>query len=231
MQPRVCALFVLFASWVPMVLPVHAQVGMVVTVEGQVNVISGKQECGLRYGLDLEESDLVRTGEKSWAILSLLDGARITVRPSTEVRIESYRYVDGGDAPQNSAVLALARGSLRVVTGAIARGRNSGYRVRTPDMTLELRGTDHDISHVLPQFTPMADAAPGSYGKTHVGEAIMRTAGGEVTLRNGQTAFVAARSAVAPRLLTLDPWFFSLNAFIDRRAAAVTDSLSGPVPP
>ena len=78
-------------------LPASAQVGVVLTVEGQVNVVSGKQECGLRYGLDLDEGDTVRTGEKSWAVLSLLDGAKITVRQSTDVRIEVYRFTESGE--------------------------------------------------------------------------------------------------------------------------------------
>lgn len=207
-------------------LPVSAQVGVVLTVEGQVNVISGKEECGLRYGLDIDEGDTVRTAEKSWAVLSLLDGAKITVRPSTEVRIESYRFTESADAPQNHALLALTRGSLRVVTGAITRGRNTGYRVRTPEVTFEMRGSDHDITHIV--STPAGDAAPGSYGKTYTGEAVIKNAGGELTLRDGQAAFAASRARTAPRLLTMEPWFFSMHSFIDRRAAAVADSLSGP---
>ena len=208
--------------------PGYAQVGIVLTVEGDVSVVSGKQECGLRYGLDLEEGDTVRTGEKSWAMLSLLDGARITVRPSTEVRIEAYRYTDSGDAPENFATLMLVRGSLRAVTGAIARGRNVGYRVRTPEVTLEMRGTDHDITHVAPQFTPVGDASPGSYGKTHAGVGVIKNSRGEVTLSDGQTAFAALRANTPPRLLSADPLFFGLHAYIDRRAAAVGESASKP---
>ena len=177
----------------------HAQVGIVLTVEGNVRVVSGKQECSLRYGLDIEEGDTVRTGENSWAVLSMLDGARITMRPSTEVRVEAYRYIDFGDAPQNLATLMLVRGSLRAVTGAIARGRNIGYRVRTPEVTMEMRGTDHDITHVALQFTPMGDASPGSYGKTHEGVSVMKNASGELTLRDGQTAFAALRGKTPPR--------------------------------
>ncbi len=213
-------------------LPVAAQVGMVLTVEGQVNVISGKQECGLRYGLDLEEGDTVRTGEKSWAVLQFLDGAKITVRPSTEVRIENYRFADSSEAARNHASFELARGSLRVLTGAIVRGKNTGYRVRTPDITMEMRGADHDVTHVVtstaPQSTPVSDAAPGSYGKTFIGEAVLKGPGGEITLRDGQAAFAALRVRAPPRLLTMEPWFFSMHSFIDRRAAAVADSLLGP---
>lgn len=232
MQKRYIRFILLGALMALTAMPANALVGIVMTVEGQVNVISGKQECGLRYGLDLDEGDTVRTGEKSWAVLSLLDGAKITVRPSTEVRIEAYRFTANGEALQNFATLALAHGSLRVITGAIARGRNSGYRVRTPEVTLEMRGTDHDITHVAAQFTPqltsLGDAAPGSYGKTYAGEAAIKSAGGELILRDGQAAYAALRARAGPRLLTAEPWFFSMYLSIDRRAAAVADALSGP---
>jgi hypothetical protein len=210
------------------VVPARAQVGIVLTVEGQVNVISGKEECGLRYGLDLDEGDTVRTGEKSWAVLSLLDGAKITVRPSTDVRINTYRFTESSEAAQNQALLTLTRGSLRVATGAIVRGRNTGYRVRTPEVTMDMRGTDHDITHIAPQFTPIGDAAPGSYAKTHAGEAVLSNAAGELALRDGQAAFAALRTRAPPRLLAFDPGFFTLHSFIDRRAAAVADTLRGP---
>lgn len=191
-------------------------------------MISRKQECGLRYGLDLEESDTVRTGDKSWAVLQFLDGAKITVRPSTEVRIENYRFTESSEAPRNHASFELMRGSLRVLTGAIVRGKNTGYRVRTPDITMEMRGADHDVTYVVPRFTPVGDAVPGSYGKTFSGEAAFKSANGEITLRDGQAAFASSRARVPPRLLTLEPWFFSMHSFIDRRAAAVADSLLGP---
>jgi hypothetical protein len=148
------------------------------------------------------------------------------------VRIEAYRFTANGDAPQNFATLALAHGSLRIVTGAIAKGRNSGYRVRTPEVTMEMRGTDHDITHVAAPFTPqvtsLGDAAPGSYGKTYAGEAAIKSTGGELTLREGQSAYAALRARAAPRLLTTEPWFFSMYSSIDRRAAAVADALLGP---
>lgn len=201
---------------------------MVLTLEGQVNVISGKQECGLRYGLDIDEGDSVRTGDKAWAVLQLMDGARITLRPSTEVRIDHYRFADGNNAKVNYARLHLLRGSLRVVTGAIVRGLNLGYQVRAADAIVELRGTDHDVTHVAPASVQVGEGVHGAYGKTYVGEAAMSNAGGSVTLRDGQTAFAATGARTPPRMLTHDPWFFVTYASIDQRASAVAGTLSGP---
>lgn len=206
----------------------QAHVGMVLTLEGQVNVISGKQECGLRYGLDIDEGDTVRTGDKAWAVLQLMDGARITLRPATELRIDHYRFVDSSEAKRNYARLTLLRGSLRVVTGAIVRGRNLGYQVRAADATVEMRGADHDVTHIAPASVQVGEGVHGAYGKSYAGEAAMSTANGSVTLRDGQTAFVATGARTPPRLLTHDPWFFVTYGSIDQRASAVAGALSGP---
>lgn len=211
--------------------PAWAQVGIVRTVEGQVSVASGRQECAPRYGLDLEEGDAVRTGAKAWALLNMLDGTRITVRPDSELRIIAYRYNDAAEFTQNLALLALTRGAMRVFTGRIATGRSSGFRVQTPDASMELRGVDHDISFVEPKAAFRGDAPAGTYGKAREGEATLKNAHGEVTLRTGQVAYVDPKLRAAPRLLIgTEPYFYYWHDYIDRRAAAVTENLEKVMP-
>jgi hypothetical protein len=211
--------------------PAWSQVGIVRTVEGEVRVSSGRQECAPRYGLDLEEGDAVRTGTKAWALLTMMDGTRITVRPDSEVRIVAYRYTDAGESAQNQALLALTAGALRVVAGRIAAGLHMGFRVQTADATLELRGRDHDVSFVDGKSPSRGDAAVGTYGKTYAGEALMKNPHGEVTLRTGQVAYAEPKVRAAPRVLTgTEPYFYYWHDYIDRRVAAVTEKLEAVVP-
>jgi hypothetical protein len=206
--------------------PAWPQVGIVRTVEGVVNVASGRQECAPRYGLDLEEGDAVRTGAKAWALLTMMDGTKITVRPDSEMRILAYRYTDAGEFTQNQALLALTTGALRVVTGRIAAGPNTGFRVQTPDATLELRGTDHDVSLIEPKTTLRGDAPAGTYGKAYAGEAMMKNSRGEVAVRTGQIAYAEPKMRAAPRALSgTEPYFYYWHDYIDRRAAAVAEKL------
>lgn len=210
----------------------QSQVGVVRTVEGQVSVFSAKPECAPRYGLDLDEGDVVRTGEKSWALLTMMDGAKITLRPDSELRIDNYRYTDAGEVSQNGALLALQRGSVRVATGRIAGVRNSGIMIRTPDAIIDLRGADQDIAYLDPKVTP-AGLAAGSYGKSYAGEAVLKNALGEVMLRTGQVAYAEPRAP--PRTLAVDPYFLYWHNFIDRQAARVAEQLdaapvTGPAP-
>lgn len=215
--------------WVVLVVPclAWAQVGVVRTIEGQVRVFSGKAECAPRYGLDVDEGDVVRTGEKSWAILTMMDGTRITVRPDTEMRVDIYRYTEAGESTQNQAQFTLMRGAMRVAAGRIAKGRNAGFNVNTPDATVNLRGADQDVAYIAPQFTPRGDALVGAYGKSYAGEAVMKNASGTVTIRDGQVAFAETKVRKPPQVLASDPYFYHWHSYIDRRAATVGERLDG----
>jgi hypothetical protein len=212
-------------------VPAAAQVGVVRTVEGPVNVFSGRQECAPRYGLDLEEGDAVRTGPKAWALLSMMDGAKITVRPDTELRIAAYRYTDAGVSAQNSALLVLTSGAVRVTAGRIALARNTGFRVQTPHASVELRGSDHDVATVDAKSTTRGDSPVGTYGKAIDGEAVIRNAQGQATARTGQIGFVDPAARVAPRVLQgAEPYLYHWHSYIDRRVTAVVGKLDTTLP-
>jgi hypothetical protein len=212
-------------------VPAAAQVGVVRTVEGPVNVFSGRQECAPRYGLDLEEGDAVRTGPKAWALLSMMDGAKITVRPDTEVRIVAYRYTDAGESVQNNALLALASGAVRVSAGRITLGRSAGFRVQTPHASVELRGADHDVAYVDAKSAARGDSPLGTYGKAIAGEAVIRTTQGQATAREGQIGFVEPAARAAPRILQgAQPYFYHWHSYIDRRVTAVVGKLDATLP-
>lgn len=211
--------------------PAWPQVGIVRTVEGEVNVASGRQECAPRYGLDLEEGDAVRTGAKAWALLNMMDGAKITVRPDSEVRILAYRHTEAGESAQNQALLVLTAGALRVTGGRIAASQRTGFRVQASDAALELRGGDHDVSLIEAKSSSRGDAPVGVYGKAYAGEVLMKNPHGEATVRTGQIVYAEPKVRAAPRVLTgSEPYFYYWHNHIDRRVAAVTEKLEAIIP-
>ena len=207
-----------------------AQVGIVRTVEGQVNIFSGREECAPRYGLDLEEGDAVRTGDKAWALLTMMDGTKITVRPDSEVRIDMYRYNEAADPGANRVQLALARGALRIHAGRVALGRGGVFLVKTSDASATLRGADQDVSYVAQKSASFGDAQPGTYLRAHQGEAALSNQSGEIALRPAQTAFAEIRARAAPRILDGVPYFYHWYGYIDSRAAAVAEKLETLIP-
>ena len=111
-------------------------VGKLDSFEGDVKISSKSGFRTVAAGLEVEEGDLVRTGANAWALFEMSDGASITVRPATELRITQYRYAANGPAAQNSSVIELARGALRVITGLIGQTNRQGYAINTPTSTM-----------------------------------------------------------------------------------------------
>lgn len=232
MNPILCGLFsAAICIFGTISTSVRAQVGIVRTVEGDVKIFSGAQECAPRYGLDLDEGDGVRTGPKSWALLNMMDGTKITVRPDTELRIDAYRYTEAGESAQNRALLGLSNGALRVVTGRIAAGRNTGFRVQTPDASVDLQGIDHDVVFAGPKYPQRGDAPAGTYGKSYTGDAVMKNPHGEVRIRAGQVGYAEPKVRASPRVLAgPEPYFYHWHDYIDRRAATIAGQLEAVVP-
>lgn len=90
--------------------------------------------------------DLLSTQKDSYAQINFTDGSSLTIRPYTQVKVESYNYVQ--DKPQeDSAFFRLVKGGLRTVTGLVGkRGNQDAYRIGTATATIGIRGS---IGHAL----------------------------------------------------------------------------------
>ncbi|MBE0508209.1 MAG: FecR domain-containing protein [Marinospirillum sp.] len=118
-------------------------------VHGQVQVERDNRTLNAERGMVVQVGDKLITAVASSAQLRMVDGAMLALRPRSELLIEGYRY-DGSD--QDAALVNLARGGLRSVTGAIGRARPDNVKIDTPVATMGIRGTDMDT------FVPPASA-------------------------------------------------------------------------
>ena len=89
-----------------------ATAGRVLASAGQVNIVRGGQNLPAGTGAIIETGDTVTAGNASNAQLRMLDGALIAIRPNTVLRIDDYRFEQGGDKQNNSAAVNLLRGGL-----------------------------------------------------------------------------------------------------------------------
>jgi hypothetical protein len=200
--------------------PLFAAVGAIDAFEGDVRVISSAADRAALKGMELNEGDMVKTGANAWALLAMSDGASMTLRPQSQVRLDKYHYDPDGEPAKNSSVLSLLQGAFRSVTGYIGRTNRDGYRITTPTATIGIRGTDHEPAYYAPPRPgEKAEHEPGTYDKVNDGESVIRNPRGEVAVRPGQHAFVHHNGRVAPRLLARPPAFYQRHAQFDRRAA------------
>lgn len=94
----------------------------------------------LNQGDTVLEGDTLSTTERGFAVLTLRDGSKYTLRPATAFTIERFSHGEGDE----SAWLKLAKGGVRVITGLVGKRNPSGVELRTPTATIGIRGTSFD---------------------------------------------------------------------------------------
>ena len=104
----------------------------------------GKLPRTMGKGLTVEQGDRLTTAEGAMAIVKLQDGTRLTLRPNSEMIMQTYRY-DGSVKEDNSMVMQLLRGGFRAITGLISKGSPNAARIQTSTATVGIRGTDFDV--------------------------------------------------------------------------------------
>ena len=175
---------------------------------GAVQVVdaAGRTRAGERGG-PLATGDRVITGADGLAQIRFSDGAMLSVRANSDLKIQAHSFFGAGDTLATT-VLELLRGGLRAITGAVARQNRSGYRVVTPTATIGVRGTDFEALHI-PASVPGGAAPPGepgTYLRVIQGVAFLQTAQGILDVQPQQTGFVPL-AAAPPRLLPQTPQF------------------------
>lgn len=119
-----------------------SDVGKVDYVRGAVT--AQHKQFGTRImgkGAFVYEADVISTGNRSFAIIEMADGTKMTVRPNSSLGIEKYVARRGRS---DSAILNLFKGGIRAITGFISKKRQDAYKIRTPVATIGIRGTEFD---------------------------------------------------------------------------------------
>lgn len=143
MKPLFPILLVIALSGIPLASPAQdAEAGRATSVSGVVSVQRATGAMGIMArGSAVRAGDTVLTQPDSRAVIELRDGAKLTLRPSSEFRIEGYRFAQA--APQeDSTVLRLLKGGLRTLTGLLGQRRPTAFQLNTGTATIGIRGTD-----------------------------------------------------------------------------------------
>ena len=117
--------------------------GVVVASRGDVSVISGGESRPLKQGDFIHEHDEIIVSTRSFAVLQLVDGAKLTLRPDSALIIEQYHY---GGPGEDSVTLNLVSGSLGLAAGAIASSQPENYRIRTSVALMSVQGRESSLS-------------------------------------------------------------------------------------
>jgi hypothetical protein len=108
-------------------------------VVGDVRLVKANgQEAKAARGTPVDPGDRVVTGTDGMAQLTMVDQARLSLRPSTQFVIEAYG--DRRDSEQGG-VLNLLRGTLRTFTGLISASNRDKFVMKTRVATVGIRGS------------------------------------------------------------------------------------------
>src|SRR5712691_10166090 len=185
--------------------------------QGTVQHLSGtlsvqRHDCGDRLLAERSEGsvgDDIATGRDSYAQLRFSDGGQVTLRPSTQVKIEGYSYDEGRPQGDNFA-MQLFKGGLRSLTGLIGKRTNNrtAYRMVTSTATIGIRGTDYSAIDIpapaAGQSPPAGTPPPGVYVTAADGQIAFIAGGVEQLVGVGQVAF-STNINVPPQLVPPPP--------------------------
>ena len=210
-----CRFFVVLAAALCLAAPAQAQTPPQPRIAGKIELaegiaqIEGKDKRSRRpaVGDNVFEGDSIATSRQSELHLNMADGASLIVRENSRIRITEY-VADGGD--KDRSLIDLTRGALRSITGWIGQYNRSNYRVRTPLVTIGVRGTDHEPTH-LEAGDPRGK--PGTYDKVNEGTAFMESKQGVVEVPANSAVFQALSAQGLPQLLATIPAFFKPGSY------------------
>lgn len=143
-----CAGLLVGTVMVGAVVPAHARPGVVDAV-GEVTLTVGKAmivgadgtATAVRRGASVHAGDRVETAEGGHVHIRFVDGALVSVRPTSRLVVEDYQY-NPVQIEQSLVRFRLDRGVARAISGAAAEGARERFRLNTPLVAIGVRGTD-----------------------------------------------------------------------------------------
>jgi hypothetical protein len=106
--------------------------------DGTAKILSVKSE--------VDEGDTVTTEAETYARIKFTDGAEVVLRPSSQLKVESYRF-DTAKPQSDNILLSMFKGGLRAVTGLVGQRSKDKVAYQTPTATIGIRGTHWGMLH------------------------------------------------------------------------------------
>ncbi len=117
-----------------------SRVGTFKHVEGEVWIIRAAERRRPGPGDGVGETDRLQTGTVAAASILFKDGTALTMGPNTTMDLSRFSF--DSTTQRGHFVLDLLQGSVRVITGLLARVNPDLFKVQTPTSVVGVRGTD-----------------------------------------------------------------------------------------
>jgi len=197
----------------------------IVNAQGEIHAVDAAgQRRRLVDGGSVYPGDLVETARGSQAVLAFRDDTRISLGSQTRFRVDNFVY-DARNAGEGRFLASVLRGSVRALTGLIAKANTRNVGFRTATATIGIRGTGFDVTCTgvcagepgdpdsgLTLFTWLGSIEVGQPGQTalqvlQAGQGLFIPASGPMVPIANQPAMDTERPdgvAVPPKLFSTD---------------------------
>jgi hypothetical protein len=172
--------------------------GTVVKVDGKAVVERGGDQFPVTESFGIESGDVLSVSEGAKVQVHFQDDSFFSIPGEAKLRVDEFamsRQSAGG-----SAIFSLLRGGLRAITGLISKGHNDRYELRTPAITIGVRGTAYSVVICDGACTAGGKFKAGVYARSENGTVIVANAAGKLTLKAGQAAYAESNTSAPVRV-------------------------------
>jgi hypothetical protein len=117
-----------------------ARVGTFKQIEGDIRMGRAGAQRAPASGEGVGVNERLSTGKNGAATITLKDGTVLTMGPNTTMDLSQFQF--DSTTQKGNFVLDLLQGSVRVVTGLLARVNPDLFKINTPTSVVGVRGTD-----------------------------------------------------------------------------------------
>lgn len=148
----------------PMLVNASNDVARATMVIGTPKLVGSEREALIAQGDRVSVGQRLVTGTGGHVHLRFNDGTLVSVRPNSELQIETF---EGDDQSVASFRLRLVEGTARAISGSGLKSSRERFRLNTPIAAIGIRGTD---------FTTNS-STEGTQVRVHTGEIVMTPLG------------------------------------------------------
>jgi hypothetical protein len=116
-----------------------AAIGRIKIVSGSAFIVRAGTEIPAQAGQSVFEADAIKTGPDGRLGLTLKDDTRLSLGPSSEMRLDRFAYAPAEG--RLAFVLNVVRGVAAYVSGRIAKLAPDSVRLESPAAIVGVRGT------------------------------------------------------------------------------------------
>ena len=167
--------------------------------DGSVRILSQRS--------DIAPGDTINTQRDSFAQIKFQDGAQITLKPNTSIKIDQFNFTQA-EPQKDGFFYSLVKGGMRVVSGLVGkRGDPGAHKLDTATATIGIRGTTFGADDCTGSSSGQGGCAgldAAVYVSVSDGEIIATNAAGSTNFMAGQFGMIDSPER-RPRFLSTDP--------------------------